>query len=52
MSLVLTKVLITPVMQNNSFNGQVSTGTVLPYVMGDELKRSYGKDFKYISMAT
>lgn len=43
---------IAQVMQNSTFNGNVTTGQVLPYVMADELRRSYGSDFKYISMAT
>jgi ABC-type antimicrobial peptide transport system permease subunit len=39
------------VMQHQTFNGDVSTQTSVPYVMGEELKKSYGGDFKYVSMA-
>lgn len=43
---------IAQVMQNQTFNGETSTQQVLPYVMGDELTRNFGSDFKNISMAT
>lgn len=43
---------IAQVMQNQTFNGETSTQQVLPYVMGDELRRNFGSDFKNISMAT
>jgi len=43
---------IAQVMQHQTFNGDVSTQPALPYLMGDELKRSYGNDFKYISMSS
>lgn len=43
---------IAQVMQNVTFNGETSTMPVLPYVMGDELKRSFGSDFENVSMAT
>ena len=39
------------VMQHQTFNGDVSTQTAVPYLMGDELKKSYGSDFKYVSMS-
>jgi len=39
------------VMQHQTSNGDVSTGTAVPYLMGDELKKSYGSDFKYVSMS-
>ncbi len=39
------------VMQHQTANGDVSTGTAVPYLMGDELKKSYGNDFKYVSMS-
>ena len=43
---------IAQVMQHQTFNGDVGTQTAVPYLMGDELKRSYGSDFKYVSMAS
>ena len=42
---------IAQVMQNNTYDGQTNTSQVLPYVMGDELRRDFGSDFKNISMA-
>jgi len=39
------------VMQNQTFNGVTSSQTAIPYLMGEELRKSYGADFKYISMA-
>src|ERR1700689_3482233 len=39
------------VMQHQTSNGDVTTGTAVPYLMGDELKKNYGSDFKYISMS-
>jgi putative ABC transport system permease protein len=43
---------IAQVMQHQTFNGDVGTQTAVPYLMGDELKRNYGSDFKYVSMAS
>src|SRR5664279_5269977 len=43
---------IAQVMQHQTFNGDVGTETSLPYLMGNELKRNYGSDFKYVSMAS
>jgi putative ABC transport system permease protein len=43
---------IAQVMQNNTFNGDIGTGTNVPYPMGDELGRSFGDDFKYITMGS
>ena len=43
---------IAQVMQHQTFNGDVGTQTAVPYLMGDELKRSYSSDFKYVSMAS
>jgi putative ABC transport system permease protein len=40
------------VMQNQTFNGVTGSQTAVPYLMGEELKKSYGADFKYISMAS
>src|SRR5450432_538902 len=43
---------IAQVMQNQTFNGVVGSQRSVPYLMGDELKKSYGGDFKYVSMAS
>lgn len=40
------------VMQHQTFNGEEGTQTSLPYLIGDELKKSYGQYFKYVSMAS
>ncbi len=43
---------IAQVMQHQTFNGDVGTQYSLPYLMGAELKKDYGSDFKYISMSS
>ncbi len=43
---------IAQVMQHQTFNGVAGTQTAVPYLMGDELKKTYGSDFKYISMSS
>ncbi len=43
---------IAQVMQHQTFNGDVGTQRSLPYLIGDELRRDYGSDFKYISMSS
>ena len=43
---------ITQVLQNNTMNGEIGTGNSVPWPMGDELRKSFGSDFKYITMAT
>ncbi|MBK9737474.1 MAG: ABC transporter permease [Saprospiraceae bacterium] len=43
---------IAQVMQHQTFNGVVGTERSLPIMMGDELKKSYGSDFKYIAMSS
>ncbi len=43
---------IAQVMQNQTFNGETGSQTAVPYVMGDELRKTYGSDFKYISMSS
>src|SRR4051812_17050701 len=43
---------IATVMQHQTFNGDVGSQTAVPYLMGDELRKSYGNDFKYITMAS
>ena len=39
------------VMQHQTFNGETGSQTSLPYLVGDELRKNYGSDFKYISMS-
>ncbi|CAN5586508.1 ABC transporter permease [soil metagenome] len=43
---------IAKVMQHQTFNGDVGTQTSLPYLTGDELKKNYGFNFKYVSMCS
>ncbi|MES1219851.1 MAG: FtsX-like permease family protein, partial [Bacteroidota bacterium] len=40
------------VLQNNTMNGEVGTGINVPPPMGEELRKSYGSDFKNITMAS
>jgi len=43
---------IAQVMQHQTFNGDVGTQTSVPYLMGDELRRTYGNNFKYVTMCS
>jgi putative ABC transport system permease protein len=43
---------IAEVMQSQTFNGKTGSQRSLPYPIGDELRKDYGSDFKYISMAS
>jgi putative ABC transport system permease protein len=43
---------IAMVMQNTTDNGAIRTGDNLPYLLGDELRKDYGNDFKYVVAAT
>jgi putative ABC transport system permease protein len=43
---------ITQVLQNNIMNGEIGTGNTMPWPMGDALRKSFGSDFKYVTMAT
>ncbi|MCF0073906.1 ABC transporter permease [Dyadobacter sp. CY261] len=43
---------IAQVWQHQTFNGQVGTQTSLPFPIGDEIRRNYGADFKYVVMAS
>ncbi len=43
---------IAQVRQNFTMNGSVGTGESVPWPMGDALRKSYGSDFKYISMSS
>ncbi len=43
---------IAQVMQNQTFDGEVGSQRAFPYVMGNELMKSFGSDFKYSCMAS
>ncbi len=43
---------IAEVMQSQTFNGETGSQRSLPFPIGDELRKDYGSDFKYISMAS
>lgn len=43
---------IASVMQHQHINGQISSQTSLPYLMGDELRKNYGDNFKYVVMSS
>src|SRR5580698_1075033 len=40
------------VLQNSTMNNEVGTGINVPHPMGDELRKSFGSDFKNITMAS
>ena len=39
---------IVQVMQNQNFNGVTETQSAVPAVLGEEIRRLYGSDFKYV----
>jgi putative ABC transport system permease protein len=43
---------IAQVMQNQTFNGETGTQEANPAVMGEEIRRVYGSDFKHVLQAT
>src|ERR1700712_188222 len=43
---------IAQVKQNYTINGETGTGTTVPWPMADEIRKNYGADFKYITMAS
>ena len=43
---------IAQVKQNFTMNGEIGTGITVPWPMGDELRKNFGGDFKYITMAS
>jgi len=43
---------IAQVKQNFTMNGGKGTGTSVPWPIGDELRKSFGSDYKYVSMAS
>ena len=40
------------VMQNNTINGEIGTWVAMPFPLGEELRRNYGSDFKYVLMSS
>ncbi|MBX3255505.1 MAG: ABC transporter permease [Chitinophagaceae bacterium] len=43
---------VAQVQQHQTWNGNVYTGQALPLPLGEELRNSYGSDFKYLAMAS
>ncbi len=43
---------IAQVTQNNTINGDIGTWVSMPFPLGEELRRNYGSDFKYILMSS
>jgi putative ABC transport system permease protein len=43
---------IAQVMQTQSFNGELGTQHSLPFPIGEQLKKEYGSDFKYVTMSS
>ena len=40
------------VLQHQTFNGEIGTQSAVPYLMGDELRKNYGSNFKYVTMCS
>lgn len=43
---------IAQIMQNQTFDGVVTTQQAVPYLLGEELTKNYGSDFKNVTMAS
>ena len=43
---------IAQVIQHNTINGDIGTWVSMPFPLGEELRRNYGSDFKYILMSS
>jgi putative ABC transport system permease protein len=43
---------IAQVMQNNTINGEIGTWMSMPSPMAEELRKSYGSDFRYVLMSS
>jgi putative ABC transport system permease protein len=43
---------IAQIMQHATVNNETVTGTTIPFPMGEALRKSFGSDFKYITMAS
>jgi hypothetical protein len=40
------------IMQHQTFNGAIYSGTPMPFPIGNELQTRFGSDFKYVVMAS
>ena len=43
---------IAQVMQRFTINGETGAGTTIPFPMGEELRKNFGSDFKYVTMSS
>jgi len=43
---------IAQIMQRFTINGETGAGTTIPFPMGDALRKSFGSDFKHVSMSS
>ncbi|GAA4321965.1 ABC transporter permease [Mucilaginibacter gynuensis] len=43
---------IAQVKQHQSFDGTIRTSSAIPFPLGDEMRKSYGSDFKYMVMSS
>ena len=43
---------IAQVMQHNTINGEIGTWSSMPFPLADELRKSYGSDFKYVLLSS
>ncbi len=43
---------ISQVMQNTTMNGETGTGSTMPFPIGEELRKNFGSDFKYVVMSS
>ena len=43
---------IAQVMQTQSFNGELGTQHAMPFPIGEQLKKEFGSDFKYVTMSS
>jgi ABC-type antimicrobial peptide transport system permease subunit len=43
---------VAQVFQHQTWNGEVGTGPAIPMPLGEELRTSYGSNFKYLAMAS
>jgi putative ABC transport system permease protein len=43
---------IAQVMQNATVNGEIATGVTIPFPLGEELRKNFGSDFKYVTMSS
>src|SRR5215510_2181063 len=43
---------IAQIIQRFNINGEIGAGTTVPFPMADAIRKSYGSDFKHISMSS